>query len=99
MRQRLGGLAGDPHFRRLRVALVQIGDRLVIRTHLGAGIHSTRDHSRSLVAWHINTVDVVSPTLFNHRVNALRAWTPGITAYRKVPAGSRFDWLCDCLTG
>src|SRR6266566_1009517 len=83
------GFARNPDLGRLRVALMEIGQRLVVRAYLHASVHPAGDDARAFVAGDIDAVDVVAAALFDHGVNAFGVWAPVVRADRERAARGR----------
>ena len=84
--------AVHPHLGRLRVALVQVDERLAVRRDPGARVHPrARDDRGAPEARDVDAIDVDAAALLHRGVHALRVAAPGVGPHRQVPPGGRLD--------
>src|SRR5256885_16168336 len=90
---------GDPHFCRLRVALMEVHDGLPVRREARIGVQPrVADHHGTTERGNVDAVQVVPPPLLDDGVDAFRVRTPGVGTDGKRPALRRLDIRSDCPT-
>src|SRR5437762_2848341 len=84
--------AGKPDLVGLGVALVPVDEALTVGHHLHVRVDTTAANGdRTTQRRQLDPVDVVSPALFDHGVDALRVGAPNVGSDGERPARRRVD--------
>src|SRR5437763_2851191 len=76
----------------MRGALMEVGERLAIGGDSDAAVYAgAPDDERPTERWHVDPIEVLTPALLHHRVDALGIGTPDIRAHRQRPPGGGLD--------